>query len=434
MRSFRFSAGFIGFLVALFPLGVLPVGSGSAGLVTTAAHAGNWDGVTTWETAYVSRIVDGDTLIVKDVLTNQSSRIRLLGINAPEKTHSTVAGQCGGAEAMQALSEILPIGTLVRLLSADQNSKGLADRPQRVVLAQNPETQEFDQDIAWGMAERGWGLWFTVAKEASMSSIYRDVIARAQEQRIGIWNPQLCGELEQPDSSIDLRISRGTSAADEWVIVRNSGTADVDLSGWTIRESGNQGWIVLPGGSILSPGDYRVVYTGYKPRLANDPRALYANLKTRLYPEPIKQPYLFGDGVYLLDRYGNYRFWRQYPCTIDCENDPLGGSVVIQDMSLGKKRGEKRAATQWMRLLNRGTETRCLDGYRIETGNTRYRLPSGTCIPPGGTWMMHGGKSGVKSRAASSTVYLGRKTSIFWLTGTVTLFSDQDQIIARRSW
>ena len=422
MPSFRLKAGLIGFLVALFPL------------VTTPAQAGNWDGVQTWETAYVSRIVDGDTLIVKDVVTNQESRIRLLGINSPEITHRGAVGQCGGAEASKVLAEILPLGSLVRLLSADQNSKGVADRPQRVVLAQNPVTREFDQDIAWGMAERGWGLWFTVAKEASMSSIYRDVIARAQEQRIGIWNPQLCGELEQPDASVDLKISRGTSAADEWVIVRNSGAADVDLSGWTLRESGNQGWITLPGGSILSPGDYRVVYTGSKPALANDPRALYANLKTRLYPEPIKQPYLFGDGVYLLDRNGNYRFWRQYPCTIDCENDPLGGRVVIQDMSLGKKRGEKRAATQWLQLLNRGSETQCLDGYRIETGNTRYRLPSGTCIPPGGTWMLHGGKDGDKSRAASSTVYLGRKISIFWTTGTVTLFSDQDQIIARRSW
>jgi endonuclease YncB( thermonuclease family) len=137
MPSFRFKAGLIGFLVALFPLAVTP------------AQAGNWDGVKTWETAYVSRIVDGDTLIVKDVVTNQESRIRLLGINAPEKTHKSVAGQCGGAEATNVLSEILPLGSLVRLLSADPNSKGLADRPQRVVLAQNPVTREFDQDIAW---------------------------------------------------------------------------------------------------------------------------------------------------------------------------------------------------------------------------------------------------------------------------------------------
>jgi endonuclease YncB( thermonuclease family) len=430
MPSSRIRTACVGLIAALLPLAVLPLGVLPQGLGMSAAQAGNWDGISTWETAYVTRIVDGDTLIVADVLTNATSRIRLLGINAPEKPNGTHPGQCGGLEATQALTDILPVGTLVRLLSSDPNSKGKADRPQRVVLTQNPESKEFDQDIAWGMAERGWGLWFTVAKEASMSSIYRDVIARAQEQKIGIWNPQLCGELEQPEASIDLKISRGTSASDEWVIVRNSGSADVDVSGWTIRDSGNQGWIVLPGGSILSPGDYRVVHTGSKPPLANDPRALYANLKTRLYPEPIKQPYLFGDGVYMLDRNGNYRFWRQYPCTIDCENDPLNGSVIIEDMSLGKKKGTTRASTQWLRLLNRSAETQCLDGYRIETGNTRYRLPSGTCLPPGGTWIMHGGK-GINSMTSA---YLNRRTPVFWLSGTATLLSDQDQVIARRSW
>lgn len=425
LPTFRIRVGLIGFLAALLPIGLLSIGLG-----VPAAQAGNWDGISTWETAYVTRIVDGDTLIVADVLTSAESRIRLLGINAPEKPSGSTPGQCGGLEATQALSEILPVGTLVRLLSSDPKSKGKANRPQRVVLTQNPITQEFDQDIAWGMAERGWGLWFTVAKEASMSFIYRDVIARAQANKTGMWNPQLCGELEQPEASIDLKISRGTSAADEWVVVRNSGAADVDVSGWTIRDSGNQGWIVLPGGSILSPGDYRVIHTGFKPRLASDPRALYANLKSQLYPEPVKQPYLFGDGVYMLDRNGNYRFWRQYPCTIDCEADPLNGSVVIEDFSLGKKRGATRAATQWLRLLNRGTSTQCLDGFRIETGNTRYRLPSGTCLAPGGTWLLRVGKG----QTTSSTTYLGRTTPVFWLSGTATLFSDQDQIIARRSW
>lgn len=416
-----------GVIAALLPLSLLPLG------FAAPAQAGPWDGVRAWETATVTRIVDGDTLIVTDQVTNAESRIRLLGINSPEKDSKAAGGQCGGWQAMDALSELLPIGATVRLLSSDPNSKGKAARPQRVVLTQNPVTGEFDQDVAWAMAERGWGLWFTVAKEAAMSALYREVIAGAQQRKVGMWNPSLCGELEQPDAAVDLRITRGapgSSATDEWVTVRNTGVVDVDLSGWTLRDSGNQGRFVFPNGSLINPGDYRVVHTGTRPRNATDPRALYANLKSRLYADPGKEPNLVGDGTYLLDRFGNYRFWREYPCTNECEADPLNGSIVIQDISLGKKRGKARAATQWVRLLNQSTTSQCLDGYRLETGNTRYRFPSGTCLEPGTTWLLRVGKG----RSTTSTVYLGKTTPALWITGSVTLLSDRDQIIARRSW
>lgn len=415
-----------GFAAALLPLTFLPA---------NPVQAAPWDGVQAWETAIVSRIVDGDTLLVNDSVTGAESRIRLLGINSPEKDAKAKGGQCGGWQAMDALSALLPLGTTVRLLSSDPNSRGKDARPQRVVLAQNPITGEYDFDVAWAMAERGWGLWFTVAKEASMSSLYREVIAGAQARKEGMWNPNLCGELEQPDASIDLRITRGainSSPTDEWVTVRNTGAADVDLSGWTLRDSGNTGWFTFPGGSIINPGDFRVVHTGVRPSTANDPRSLYANARVRLYPDPGtgRPNTLLGDGSYLLDRYGNYRFWREYPCTIECAADPLNGSIIIEDISLGKKRGKARAATQWMRLLNRSDTTQCLDGYRIETGNTRYRFPSGTCIAPGGTWSLRVGKG----RPLSNTAFLGKTVPVLWTSGSIAIYSDMDQVIARRSW
>lgn len=427
MPSSRIRAVFVGLVAALLPISVISVGA------STPAKAGPWDGVRAWETATVTRIVDGDTLIVTDQVTNAESRIRLLGINSPEKENKSAGGQCGGWQAMDALSGLLPIGSTVRLLSSDPNSKGKAARPQRVVLTQNRLTGEFDQDIAWAMAERGWGLWFTVAKEAAMSALYRDVIAGAQERRVGMWNPNLCGELEQADASLDIRISRGavgSSPTDEWVTVRNTGLANIDLSGWTLRDSGNQGRFVFPAGSVLSPGDYREVHTGNPVAGAVDPRALYLNLKARIYADPGKEPNLVGDGAYLLDRFGNYRFWREYPCTNDCEVDPLKGSVIIADMSLGKKRGKARAATQWVRVQNISTEIQCLSGYRLDTGNTRFRFPSATCIAPGGNWVLRVGKG----RSTSSTAFLGQTVPVLWTSGSITLLSDQDQVIARRSW
>ncbi len=413
----------------------------AAGAVTVAlalvgaapVAAGPWDGVTAWETAFIERIVDGDTMIVRDEVTGATSRIRLLGINAPEIDTAQHGGKCGGWQAKDVLTGLLPVGTKVRLLSADRSSTGKNSRPQRVVLAVNPQTGEFDQDIAWAMAERGWGVWFTLAKEAAMSSLYRAVVAGAQARGEGIWNRALCGAVEQPEANIELRIARGpvsSAPTDEWVVVRNVGATAVDLTDWTLRDAGNQGWFSFPGGTVLAPGDYRVVRTGAGTAGLPAPQDLYANTKVRLYPDPGTGTALVGDGAYLLDRFGNFRFWREYPCTVDCGEDPLKGQVVIEDMSLGKKKGAKRVRTQWIRLVNRGAATQCLDGFRIQTQDRWYRPAPGTCLAPGSRWTLHVG-AGIPDTA---NAYWGLTQPAFYTNGTVALVSDRDQTIGRRAW
>ena len=402
-------------------------------LIAPPANANPWAGVQAWETAQVLRVVDGDTLIVRDDVTNQRARIRLIGINAPEIATPLHGAQCGGPEAKDVLTALVPVGTRVRLASADQSSKG-KERPLRVVLAYNETTGEYDLDLAWAMAERGWGVWFTAAREAAMSALYREAIAGAQARGDGIWSRSLCGEMEQPEAQISLRIGLplpGKSYTDEWVTIRNEGATPVDLSGWMLRDSGNQGWFTLPEGSLLVPGDYRVVHTMAGTPGFPQPRDLYAGMSRRLYANPGNGPVLLGDGAYLLDRYGNPRFWREYPCTGgNCETDPLTGVVVVQDLSLGQKKGLRRASTQWVRFLNRAPLEVCLDGYRVQTSDLIYRIPPGTCLPPGGTWMLHGG-AGIDT---PDSTYLRRKRPAMWTSGTLTLRSDRDQLVARTSW
>ena len=392
--------------------------------------AGPWDGVTGWETAKVQRIVDGDTLIVTDEVTGAPSRIRLLGVNAPEIDTAEHGGRCGGWQAKDALKALLPVGTRVRLASVGRSSLGKNARPQRVVLGWNPQTQDFDFDVAWAMAERGWGLWFTVAREAAMSSLYRQVIAGAQQREDGMWNPALCGTLEQPDARVDLRITRGMAGAapnDEWVTVRNTGSVAVDLSGWQLRDSGSQGWFTFPAGTSLAPGDYRVVRTGPGAAGSPDPHDLYVGFPRQLYQDVGTGPNLVGDGAYLLDRYGNFRFWREYPCLTYCAPEH---QIAIQDLSLGRKKGAKRAATQWVRLVNQGPATACLDGYRLSTGALDYRVGSNTCLAPGATWTLHGGQGA----ADASNAYWGRSQPALWNSGSIRLVDDLGRVAATRSW
>jgi micrococcal nuclease len=390
-----------------------------------------WRNVQAWETAVVQRVVDGDTVIVNDEVTGAQSRVRLLGINAPEKPTKRKPGNCGGTQALEWLTALLPEGTRVRLLSSDRASTGTNQRPQRVVLAYNDKTGEFDQDVAWGMAERGWGLWFTVPREAAMSSLYRAAIEGAQQRREGMWNPELCGAIEQPDASLSLRISRGNgSVADETVTVRNTGGSTVDLAGWMLRDAGNAGWYTFPGGSVLTPGDYRVVHTGKGRDRTPTGHDVYRNRTKELYVDPGREPNLVGDGAYLLDRAGNFRSWREYPCTERCEPDEGAGTLVIQDLSLGKNRGKKRAQSQFIRVANQGPTALCLDGYRMQTQGLTYWFPSGTCLEPGGTFTLHGGDR----RSWSKATYLNRSKPMFFLNGSAQIITDRDQVLAERFW
>ncbi|MGY9079434.1 MAG: lamin tail domain-containing protein [Candidatus Nanopelagicales bacterium] len=392
-----------------------------------------WDSIQSWETGTVTRVVDGDTMIVTDDVTDVKSRIRLLGINTPETYSATdQVAHCGGWQATAALEELAPVGTKVRLASLDPASTGKSKRPQRTVLAWNPISQQYDQDLAWAMAERGWGHWFTVADEAAMSSLYREVIKSAQQRKVGIWNPDLCGVNEQPEANILLRVNRSAeSLNDEWVTVRNLGATPIDLSGWRIRDTGNTAIYLFPGGSILSPGDYRIIRSGVGAPGGTDGRTLFIGKKTNLvYNDPGTGPYLVGDAAYLLDRYGNYRFTREYPCLNGCELDALEGSVVISEIFLGKKKGKTRAATQFVRLLNTGATTQCLDGYRIVTGNTTFRFDPGTCLAPGTTWTL---RSGAGENTAINH-FLDRKISMLWLNGSLTLISDREQVMGERFW
>lgn len=423
------------------PWGAMPVvvGVACAALLATlmptpVALAGEWDNIRTWETATVDRIVDGDTMIVIDDATGEKKRIRFIGINAPEKQTSAHAGQCGWWQAFDDLSALAPVGSTVRLASTYQTSTGRNSRPQRVVFAYNPLTKEYDIDLSWAMAERGWGIWFTVAHEAAMSAKYRAVVDRARDRQVGIWNPTLCGEREQPDAQIDLRISRATAsekASDEWVSVRNTGTSTVDLTGWWLRNSDNTAWYTFPGGSVLAPGDYRVVHTGTGVDGSFDGHDLYTGAKIKVYQDlaPEGSNVLLGDGAFLLDKAGAYRFWREYPCNDMSCADPLP-NIAIDNVFLGRKRGKVRAQTQTVRIGNWGSTTTCMDGARIESGTSVYRFKPGLCIPPGGTWTLVGGAGA----DTPTTGHWYKTVPALWATGSVRLRNDMGGVEATRAW
>lgn len=365
------------------------------GLLAPSVQADSpWDGVRAWETATVVRVVDGDTVIVKDEVTGVKSRIRIIGVNAPELS------ECGGLAAQRVLASLAPKGTRVRLASSYQSSQG-KNRPLRVVLAFNPVTGQFDHDLGWALAARGLGVWFTQVSEPALSSLYRSVVDQAQTQGLGLWSPGFCGPVSQPAAQLELRIGRSASSdpAHEWVTVRNVGTEPVDISNWVLRDSALAGRYTFPAGSYLVPGDWRTVHTGPGINSFPDGHDVYIGYSSKLYSEP-------GDGAYLLDQSGTFRSWREYPCTVDCE---LAGLSVTKVYPSSKK---SRSGS--VTVSNSGLEEACLDGFTVMVGSKSFSLGPNSCIPPG----------------TSRTFTLGRVLS----HGQLTLLSDLGSPVVQAFW
>ena len=66
------------------------------------------------ETATVVYVIDGDTVDLK--IGDSEERVRLIGIDTPETVNRNTPEQCFGAEASEALRELLPSGTDVRIV------------------------------------------------------------------------------------------------------------------------------------------------------------------------------------------------------------------------------------------------------------------------------------------------------------------------------
>ena len=63
--------------------------------------------------ATVTRVVDGDTLVVQ--LGEAEEHVRLIGIDTPESVAPDQPVECYGPEASHRLAELIPVGTVIRL-------------------------------------------------------------------------------------------------------------------------------------------------------------------------------------------------------------------------------------------------------------------------------------------------------------------------------
>lgn len=294
------------------------------------------DGESIWETGTVVRVEDGDTV---DVQTCRGElNVRQIGIQAPETVKPTHFAQCGGLEASKFMKSLLPIGTEVQLRSnnyASANNYEALARPYRYIFAKDAQGN-FTIDVQAKLIEAGLAMWFPNENEYVRNQGYLELLNEAAKKGVGLWSGALCKNENDktPLGAIELWTETDSPLANEnpfgeYVLLRNSTDRDIDLSGWSIRDTSLDLFdpkYAFPAGTMLRAKSILTIYLGEPLNnfpLTADELALGLKKAILQNPSSLGGKYT-GDGIYLqtpllANGGGNMRAWLHRPCIpTDC--------------------------------------------------------------------------------------------------------------------
>ena len=264
----------------------------------------------------------------------------------------------------------LPVGSRVQTRSVDVKSYDdySGGRIIRSLYARDGEGNWYD--TSRGTMSNGWMMWFPLAADSGKKAEwahnleYRVLADDAAGERRGLWSTDLCGK--SPYAGADLRVWAkywGT----EKVYVENRSGFDVDLSGWTLRDSALN-YRTLPAGTVVPAGQAVEVFSG----------------DLGLNNLPVDNRAFEGDAVYLMDkagpyRTGNLRAWFPYPCNPDNCGDVLAGKVDVELQQVSDPAFTKPSAPGPSRPWPPRTareQQRSRGRHRSTSAHTQSRTPS----------------------------------------------------------
>ena len=193
--------------------------------------------------AAVTRHVDGDTFVVAVADPPRGmravERVRLMGIDTPE------LGDALGAEALEHTVRRAGAGTVY--LAFDFRRRDQFDRLLAFVYL--PDGTLLNADlIEHGLATvyRRDDLMYFLAQ-------FEDLEREARSRQLGVWQ----GRAGAGVIIVDI----GNNRRDEHVLLRNDGSAAVDISGWRICDDDGD-VLVIPSRVVLAPGETLAVGSG----------------------------------------------------------------------------------------------------------------------------------------------------------------------------
>jgi micrococcal nuclease len=130
--------------------------------------------------ATVTRVVDGDTLVVR--VRGADERVRLIGIDTPESVKPRTPVQCFALEASARTKALLPPGTAVRL----ERDAELRDRYERLLAYVYRQSDGLFLNLA--LAREGFALPYTFPPNVAHADEFVAAAAEARQARRGLWS------------------------------------------------------------------------------------------------------------------------------------------------------------------------------------------------------------------------------------------------------
>lgn len=133
--------------------------------------------------AYVERVVDGDTIRV--LIQDQPFTVRLIGVNTPETVDPRKEVECYGKEASNKLKEIIGGKQVYLEIDDSQSNKDRYGRLLRYVYLNSILVNE-------QLIREGYAYEYTYGKPYKYQQQFRTAQEEAQNIGIGLWDPAIC--------------------------------------------------------------------------------------------------------------------------------------------------------------------------------------------------------------------------------------------------
>ncbi|HJV08781.1 MAG TPA: thermonuclease family protein [Acidimicrobiales bacterium] len=124
----------------------------------------------------VTRVIDGDTIEVSG-----GTRVRLIGVDAPETVEPGAPVGCFGLEATRYLNELIPAGSPIRLVY----DVGRLDQYGRTLAYVYKLTDGVFVNRA--LLRNGFAAQLTVSPNVNHAEAFRTAVAEARTASLGLW-------------------------------------------------------------------------------------------------------------------------------------------------------------------------------------------------------------------------------------------------------
>lgn len=194
-------------------------------------------------------VLDGDSLRTPDGL-----EYRLIGINTPDR------GECLAEAAAGRLEELVEEGVVFETDAELEDQFG-----RRLVYAYAGDVLVNERLVEEGLALGLHSEPNSLATDRIFSAMERAVAAR-----VGLWDPEACGggtvtSLEIVEVQANPRGPDEDHLDEEYVVLENTGTEVLDLTGWGVRDESTRNRYRFPNGFALRPGERVTITSGSGP-------------------------------------------------------------------------------------------------------------------------------------------------------------------------